>query len=218
MKIKESFTKIWKKFFPKEKVVILIDGENLWYSLVELGGLQISDFEEFKKRLVNLAEGKGLARPPIYFRSVDIEKPKYPEETIKTLRFLAHLGGLGYEIIKRPLLKEKEPKSEIDPVIAVEICRSAIDKKISTIVLLSGDRHFAPAVEFAKERGKKVKVVSTEASLSAELKKESDQWINLEKLIKGITQKSEMEEKRKEALKKLREGKKITLSDFKEIP
>jgi len=194
-------------------VVILIDGENLWFSLIELGELEISDFKEFKKRL---SEGKELVRI-VYFRSVEME-PEYPEKTLRTLRFLAYLEGLGYEIEKRPLSKGKLPKSEIDPVIAVEICRSTIDKDVLTITLLSGDGHFVPAVEFAKEKGKKVTVVSTAASLSAKLKEVSDQWIDLEKVIEGITRKSEIEHKRKEALERLKqEGKKLNLSTLKEF-
>jgi len=208
-----------RKVFPKkeevrpEKTVILIDGENLWFSLIELGRLEISDFKEFKKRL---SEGKELVRI-VYFRSVEME-PEYPEKTLRTLGFLAYLESLGYEIEKRPLSKGKLPKSEIDPVIAVEICRSAIDKNVSAITLLSGDGHFVPAIEFAKEKGKKVIVVSTAGSLSAKLKKVSDQWIDLRKIVEGITEKSEIEEKRKGALEKINKGKKIRLSDFKEIP
>ncbi|MBZ9572219.1 NYN domain-containing protein [Patescibacteria group bacterium] len=221
MRGKERLIKVLKRFFRKkeevipEKVVILTDGENLYFSLRELGGLEISDFEEFKKRL---ARGKELARPPIYYRSVDITKPKYPEETLKTLKFLSHLKEKGFEIKKRPLLKGQRPQSEIDPWISDGIYRCAIDDNISTIILVSGDHHFLPALLFAKEKGKKVKVVSTAASLSAELKKVSDEWIDLEKITKGITKKPEIEEKREQALGKLEKGEKINLSDLKATP
>lgn len=215
--IRESLIKIWRKFFPEkvkvipEKVAILIDGENLWFSLIGLGSLEIHDFKEFKKRLVGEKE---LARPPIYYRSVDT---KDAEKTLKTLGFLAYLESQGYEIKYKPLPKGKEPQSEIDPLIAVDICRTAIDKDVSTIILVSGDHHFVPAVVFAKERGKKVKVVSTAPFLSEELKKVSDQIIDLKEIVTGITKKSEIEEKRRKALEKLKSGKKIILSSLEEI-
>lgn len=211
MKGKERLIKIWRKFLPKkEKVAISIDGENLWFSLRELGGLEISDFKEFKKRL---AGGKELAEPPTYYRSVD---RKDAEQTLRTFRFFSHLEKKGYRIKFRPLLKGQRPQSEIDPWISDGIYRCAIDDNISTIILVSGDHHFLPALLFAKEKGKKVKVVSTAASLSAELKEVSDEWIDLEKITKGITRKSKIEQKRKKALEKLKEGKKIILSDLKE--
>lgn len=215
MKRRENLERIWRKFFPKkippEKLAILIDGENLWYSLMELGSLEISDFQEFKNRL---AGGKELARKPVYYRSVDMEDPK---QTLKILGFLAYLENQGYEVKYKPLLKGKEPKSEIDPLIAVDICRIALEKDISTIILVSGDHHFVEALAFAKERGKKIKVAST--APSKELKKVSDEIIDLKEIVKGITQKSKIEEKREEALEKLKEGKtKIVLPTLEEIP
>lgn len=217
MKVREKLRKIWRKFFPEkvkvipEKVAILIDGENLWYSLIELGNLEISDFKEFKNRL---AGGKELARLPVYYRSVDMEEP---EKTLKILGFLTYLENQRYEVKYKPLLKGKEPKSEIDPLIAVDICRMALEKGITTIILVSGDRHFVEALVFAKERGKKIKVVST--APSRELKKISDEVLDLKEMIKGITQKSKIEEKRAEALEKLnKSGKKIILPTLEEIP
>jgi len=210
MKTRENLRRIWRKFFPKkEEVAILIDGENVWYSLIELGALEISDFKEFKRRL---AGGKELARLPIYFRSVDTENSK------KTLRFLDYLESQGYEIKAKALLKGKEPKSEIDPLISDGIYRCATDKDTDIIVLVSGDNHFTPAFIFAKEKGKKVIVVSTASSLSAELKKVSDEWIDLKEIIKGITRKSEIEEKREEALEELNKGEKVVLSTLEKKP
>ncbi|MBZ9569457.1 NYN domain-containing protein [Patescibacteria group bacterium] len=220
MRGRKSLIKIWRRFFPKkeevrpEKTVILIDGENLHKSLkIDLGGLEINDFEEFKKRL--LTEREELTGPPVYYTSVtsaDKEKPR------KILRLFARLADAGYEVKSKPLPKGKEPKSEIDPWVSDGIYRCAVDKNTSTIILVSGDHHFVPAVEFAKERGKKVKVVSTAASLSAELKNASDEWIDLEQVVTGITQKSRIEEKREQALEKLNRGKRITLSTFEESP
>lgn len=216
MKVREKLRKIWRKFFPEkvkvtpERVVILIDGENLWYSLIELGNLEISDFKEFKNRLVG---GKELARLPVYYRSVDMEEP---EQTLKIFGFLAYLENQRYEVKYKPLLKGKEPKSEIDPLIAVDICRMALEKDVSTIILVSGDRHFVEALVFAKERGKKIRVVST--APSKELKKVSDEVLDLKEIIRGITRKSKIEEKRAEALEKIKEGKKISLPKLEEIP
>lgn len=217
IKFKERLRNLLRKFLPKkekvkpERVVILIDGENLWYGLIKLGGLEITDFKEFKKRL---ADGKELAKPPTYFRSVDMEEA---QQTLKTLGFLAHLENVGYEVKYKPLLKGKESKSEIDPVIAVDICRFATEDDVNNIILVSGDHHFVPAVEFAKEKGKKVIVVSTVDSLSEELKRASDQWVDLKEIIEGITEKSKMEQKREEALEKLNKGKRIGLHNLEEL-
>ncbi|MBZ9578624.1 NYN domain-containing protein [Patescibacteria group bacterium] len=210
MRVGEGLGKIWKKFFPKkEKVAILIDGENLYNSLVELGGIGI-DFGKFKNCLIG--KGEELARPPIYYTSVDTENPE------KTLRFLDYLESQEYEIKAKALLKGKKPKSEIDPWISDGIFRSAIDSDILTIILVSGDHHFLPAVNFAKERGKKVKIVSIASSLSEELKRASDEWLDLREIIKGITRKSKIEQKREKALKKLNKGEKIALATLEKEP
>jgi len=189
-------------------VVILIDGENLWNSLRDLGGLQITDFSKFKKCL---AGGKEIIRI-VYYQSLT------EENRGRTLGFFGHLEKQGYEIQSKPILKGKEPKSEIDSLISDGIYRCAIDSNVDTIILVSGDHHFIEAVVFAKEMGKKVIVVSTPLFLSEELKRVSDEWIDLKEIIIGITEKSEIEEKREEALKKLWEGKKITMPTLEENP
>lgn len=221
MKFEESLRKVLRgisRFLPEEevkpkKVAILIDGENFHKSLqLDLSGTEIGDFEEFKNRLLDLVKGRELAQELVYYTSVGVDT-KNPE---RILRLFSLLAKAGFAVKSKPLPKGKEPKSEIDPLIAVGICRSAINRDVSALILVSGDRHFIDAVVFAKEMGKKIIVVSTEESLSEELKKVSDQWVDLKNIIGGITQKSKIEKKREEALKKLNEGKKIILSTFKE--
>lgn len=220
----QGLERIWKRFFPgkekveikkiviPKKVAIIIDGENLNKSLkIDLGGLSISNFEEFVNRLVIQVENGELSGKPLYYTSVDVNT-KIPE---KILRFFSHLAAAGFEVKFRSLPKGKKPVSEIDPWVSDGIYRYAI-QAVSVIIVVSGDHHFVPAVIFAKEKGKKVIVVSTATSLSEELKKVSDQWINLENIIKGITRKSEIEKKRDEALQKLNTGKRITLNTLKE--
>lgn len=209
IKVKESLIKIWRKFFPKkEKVAVVIDGENLYKSLIDLGGLRITNFEEFKKRL--LKEGQELTKLPIYCTSVDPRNPR------KNLRFFKYLNSQGYEVKSKPLLIEREAKSEIDPLVAACIYRCAAEVDINTIILVSGDRHFIEAVNFAKEQEKKVIVISLAASLSKELEDASDEWIELKYIIEGITEKSEIHEKREQALDKFWRGESINLATLEE--
>jgi len=198
-----------KFFFKKKRVAILIDGENLYNALVNLGKVGID-----MKLLINrlLENDEELIREPVFFTSVK------STDTEKKVNFFEYLIGQGIKIVYKPLPVGQNPKSEIDPEIAVNICRLATQKDVNVIVLISGDHHFVPAVKFAKEKEKKIKVVCTKELLSSELEKISDEWKDLEELVKDIPQKSKIEAKREEALQKLKEGRKIALHNLEEMP
>ena len=216
MKFGESLWKVLRgisRLFPEEevkpeKLALLIDGENLWNALVDLGKVGI-DMGEFVNRLTNEKE---LVSCPIYYTSVTTEIPE------KALRFFEYLNRQGFKIESKPLFKGEEPKSLIDPWIAVGICRFATKEDVSTIVLVSGDHHFVPAIKFAQEKGKMVKVASVEHLFSKELRETSNEWLNLEEIIKGIPQKSKIEKKREEALETLNRGNRVILSTLEESP
>ncbi|MFQ6049588.1 MAG: NYN domain-containing protein [Candidatus Paceibacterales bacterium] len=201
--VRESIVKFWKRWFPKkEKVKIIIDGENLYWCLRnDLGGLKITNYKEFARRLAS-----GQKFKAIYYTSVDQTNPG------KSSRFLKSLAEQGYEVRTKPLVfVGGKPKSEIDTLMAVGICHCAIDDDVDTVVIGSGDGHFADAAEYVKEEGKKVRVVSTESSLSEELRKASDEWIDLVTIIRDISRRTKTGKKVDQALLILRGGGVVTL-------
>jgi uncharacterized protein (TIGR00288 family) len=206
---KEKMELLRKLFLKKKRVAILIDGENLYNALVNLGKVGI-DMKLLVDRV--LQEEERLVRDPIFYTSV---KTTISEQRVN---FFEYLMKQGFQVKYKPLSMGQDPKSEIDPEIAVGICKFATQKDIDTIVLVSGDHHFVPAVKFAKEKGKKIRVVCSKDLLSLELAKVADEFIDLQPLVKEIPQKSEIEIKREKALQALKEGKKVILPTLEEAP
>jgi len=157
----------------KGAVKIIIDGENLLKSLKRLGRADIDILD----LISNL---KIKDEKEIYFFATRLMGDHQQEALVK--RFKKN----GVEVILKRvkvIIGGMTKKSRIDPWIGTEIAKTATQKNIRRIVLFSGDSDFQSSIEYVKECGIEVAVVSSKNDLSKELMAVADQVIYLEKLL-----------------------------------
>lgn len=156
------------------RTAIFIDGDNLYYSSKSLG-LRI-DFAKFQD-LLNHTFGESIL---YYYLSVD------PDEQIQWM-FIKRLQNIGYRVTSYPLRKigtSMRYTSAMDVKLAVDAVFNA--QYFDKFVIVSGDRDFLPLIATLKKLGKKVIVLSLPIVTSIELRKEADQFLNLEELLSRL--------------------------------
>ena len=141
----------------KERLMIFIDGNNLYYSLKDLG----VDKLNFKKFLQILSEEKLLIRTHYYNASLDISvnQKKYWEQQ----KFFDSLRRIpDFEVVLCRMRKHKKDGKFIfdikgdDVYLAVDLVSGAYENLYDTAIIVSGDEDFVPAIQKAQKLGKKI--------------------------------------------------------------
>ena len=154
---------------PKEqRVEVLIDVQNLYYSARNLHGAKVN----FKEVLKQAIDGRKFIRAFAY-----VVKTKTGEEK----PFFDALVKLGIETRVKELQEyyDGQKKADWDVGIVIDAVRTA--PGIDVVVLASGDGDFVPLVEYLKSQGCQVEVASFGKSTSARLIESADDFIDLDK-------------------------------------
>ncbi len=160
------------KEFVTGRVCVFIDAANILYSQQTLKWRV--DYEKLKNFFVQELNLVGL-----YFYTGVVG------ENDKQRKFLEKLKNLGFQIRAKEVKRIKISKNEyqwkgnLDVELAIDVLEN-IDN-FDTMILMSGDSDFAPLLDAAKKRAKRVLVVSTKGHVSKELL-ERAKYINLKKL------------------------------------
>lgn len=153
---------------PKEqRVEVLIDVQNLYYSARNLYGQKVN-FGEVLKTGVS---GRKFIRAFAY-----VVRTKTGEEK----PFFDALTKLGIETRVRDLQEfyGGAKKADWDVGIVIDAIRTAAS--LDVIVLASGDGDFIPLVEYLKNQGKRVEILSFGRTTSLKLKEAADEFIDLD--------------------------------------
>ena len=153
---------------PKEqRVEVLIDVQNLYYSARNLYGQKVN-FSEVLKTGVS---GRKFIRAFAY-----VVRTKTGEEK----PFFDALTKLGIETRVRDLQEfyDGTKKADWDVGIVIDAIRTA--SSLDVIVLGSGDGDFIPLVEYLKNQGKRVEILSFGKTTSLKLKEAADEFIDLD--------------------------------------
>lgn len=153
---------------PKEqRVEVLIDVQNLYYSARNLYGRKVN-FGEVLKQGVS---GRKFIRAFAY-----VVRTKTGEEK----PFFDALTKLGIETRVRDLQEfyGGAKKADWDVGIVIDAIRTAAS--LDVIVLASGDGDFIPLVEYLKNQGKRVEILSFGRTTSLKLKEAADEFIDLD--------------------------------------
>jgi uncharacterized LabA/DUF88 family protein len=75
---------------------------------------------------------------------------------------------------------DKRQQSDFDVKIAIDLVLMA--RKFDSVIMVSGDSDFEPALKYLKEKKKKIIVISNRGHVSKELIKLADRYIPLETL------------------------------------
>lgn len=150
-----------------QRVVVLIDTQNLYYSAKNLYSSKV-DFGEVLK--LAISERK-LIRVFAY-----VVQTKTGEEK----PFFEALTGLGIETRVKQLQEFYGglKKADWDVGIVVDAIRASTSADV--IVLVSGDGDFLPLVEYLKNQGKRVEVIAFGRSTSSKIKEAADEFIDIE--------------------------------------
>lgn len=171
-------------FYPQERLALFIDGANLYSAARGL------NFDIDYRRLLEHFRSKGTLIRAFYYTAL-IEDQDY-----SPLRPLIDwLDYNGYSVVTKPAKEftdaqgRRRIKGNMDIELAIDAMEMA--PNIDHIVLFSGDGDFRRMVDAIQRKGKRVTVISTTRSqppmIADELRRQADQFIELETLRSAIT-------------------------------
>jgi uncharacterized LabA/DUF88 family protein len=155
------------------RVVILIDGANLFYAASQLD-LEI----DYGKLLRHLTRNRRLVRA-YFYTGVDRSNEKQQG-------FLHWMRRNGYRVVAKDLVQfpDGSKKANVEVEIAVDMMTLA--SHCDTIVLLSGDGNLTYAVDLVSYRGAQIELISLRSMTSEHLINVADRYIDLESIKKEI--------------------------------
>jgi uncharacterized LabA/DUF88 family protein len=181
-----------------ERVMIFIDGNNLYHSLKHVVGKTNLDFEKFSARLAN---NRHLIRTYYYNAPLnkedDEDKHRMQQSFFDSLDTVPYLtkkfGRLEKRIVRQTLpdgtfiSAPTYVEKGVDTLIVIDMLTFGFKDTYDTAVLVSGDEDFAIVVEKVKELGKHVEVANLGGSFT--LRQTADKYtlINQE-FLEGIQQ------------------------------
>ncbi len=181
-----------------ERVMIFIDGNNLYHSLKHVMGRTNLDFQEFSNRLV---KGRHLMRVYYYNaplnRDDDEEKYRMQQSFFDSLDTVPYLTKKFGRLEKR-LVRQNLPdgtfvsvptyvEKGVDTFIVIDMLSHAYKDNFDTAILVSGDEDFAVMVENVKDLGKHVEVANLGGSYV--LRQAADKYILIDRdFLDGIQQ------------------------------
>src|SRR6201747_2080869 len=161
---------------PREKVVLFIDGANL-YATSKAIGIDI----DYRRLLAEFQSKAYLLRA--YYYTALVEDQEY--SSIRPL--IDWLDYNGFTMVTKPTKEftdatgRRKIKGNMDIELAVDAMRLA--ESLDHIVLFSGDGDFRSLVGALQQMGKRVSVVSTLQTqppmVADELRRQADQFVDL---------------------------------------
>ena len=164
---------------PREKIVLFIDGANL-YATSKAVGIDI-DY----RRLLSEFQAKAYLLRAYYYTAL-VEDQEY--SPIRPL--IDWLDYNGYTMVTKPTkeftdaMGRRKIKGNMDIELAIDVLEMA--EHLDHVILFSGDGDFRRLVEAVQRRGLRVSVVSTIKSsppmVADELRRQADDFIELSEL------------------------------------
>ncbi|KHO54327.1 MAG: hypothetical protein QT10_C0017G0022 [archaeon GW2011_AR19] len=171
----------------EERIVILIDGSNFYYSTAKKG--KKVDFQKLIKELIG---SRTLVKTHYYVAPLDIEVNE--EKYWGHQRFLDKLRRIPkFEVVLCALKKIKSDGKNIyvvkgdDVKMSNTLIMGAVDNLYDIAIVVSGDEDFIDSIKIVRERyGKKVENAYFSRSSSLNLRNSCDSIINLNKIINKL--------------------------------
>jgi len=150
----------------EQRVGVFVDVQNLYYSAKNLYGRKVN----FGEVLKTAVAGRKLIRAIAY-----VVKAQNVDEQ----KFFEALDNQGFEVKMKDLqvFYGGHKKGDWDIGIAMDIIR--LSPKLDVVVLVTGDGDFIPLVEYLRNHGQYVEVVTFNESASSQLVSEADEFTDL---------------------------------------
>jgi len=182
----------------RERVMVFIDGNNLYHSLKHVMGRTNLDFNEFSRRLVG---DRQLIR--VYYYNAPLNREDDEDKFRQQQSFFDSLDTVPYLTkkfgrLEKRLVKQTLPdgtfvsvptyvEKGVDTFIVIDMLSHAFKDHFDTAVLVSGDEDFAVLVENVKDLGKHVEVANLGGSYI--LRQAADKYVLIDKnILNGIQQ------------------------------
>jgi len=170
-------------FDPREKIVLLIDGANLYAASKALG------FDIDYSKLLEYFQASGYLLRAYYYTAL-VEDQEY--SSIRPL--IDWLDYNGYRVITKAAKEftDASGRRKIKGNMDIELTIDAMElsESVDHFVIFSGDGDFRSLVEALQRKGRKVSVVSTlkttPVMMSDDLRRQADHFIDLFRLRKQV--------------------------------
>ncbi len=151
----------------EQRVGIFIDAQNLYHSAKNLYGSRVN----FGQVVKDAVSGRVLIRAVAYVITTEAGDEK---------AFFEALIKMGIETKTKNLqiFSSGSKKADWDVGLAIDAVKLA--PKLDTVILATGDGDFVPLVEYLKNEGCQVEVISFGKSSSSKLIEASDDFIDLD--------------------------------------
>jgi uncharacterized LabA/DUF88 family protein len=155
------------KFYKEQRVCILVDVQNMYYSAKNLYNSKVN-FDEILNTALN---GRTLIRAISYVIKADVRDEK---------NFHEALEKIGFEVKTKELLVfyGGHKKGDWDIGIAMDAVRAA--EKVDVIVVVSGDGDFRELYEYVRGKGCRIEVIAFGKTASSSIKTYVDDFIDMD--------------------------------------
>jgi len=194
----------------KERVVIFIDGSNIFHAIRALN-VKI----DYNRLVSLLAKDKYLIRAYYYssmprVEDVDRDTPEW-DSLMRQRKFIGELKNMGIKpriANLRKLSTGEWLEKEVDIMLATDMLAMAFRDAYDTAILVSGDSDFCYTVETIQDLGKRVVNATFKRNSSPLLRAVADEVIILDDYIDEIIlEKPKPKEEKKEEVKPKEEKK-----------
>ena len=162
-----------------DRVMVFIDGSNLYHVLTQSCGRHDLQFDKFA---IKLANGRKLQRT--YYYNIRQESDTNPNMGVEQQKFLDSMYNTPYIEVRLGIWKQRGDimvEKGVDVMLATDLVTHAYDDHYDTAIVVSGDADFYPALQAVKDVGKHVEVAAFDMNLSAESARVSDVTIKFNK-------------------------------------
>ncbi len=170
----------------KERIIIFIDGSNLYHLVKQLCPDEKQADFSFPKFLKKIVGNRNLVR--VYYYNCPLDISKNFEAYRSQQKFFEKLREIpNFKLILCRMQKIKingkiiYQVKEDDIHLAVDMVKLAYNNAYDTAILVSSDGDFVPAINAVQEIGKKVENIGFEHKFSFHLKKVCDKFLKLKK-------------------------------------
>ncbi len=162
-----------------DRVMVFIDGSNLYHVLTQSCGRHDLQFDKFAMKLAN---GRDLKRT--YYYNIRQESDTNPLAGTEQQKFLDSMYDTPYVEVRLGIWKQRGEimvEKGVDVMLATDLITHAYKNHYDTAVVVSGDADFYPALQAVKDVGKHIEVAAFDMNLSAESGRVADVTIKFNK-------------------------------------
>jgi uncharacterized LabA/DUF88 family protein len=155
-----------------DRVMVFIDGSNLYHVLSQSCGRHDLQFDKFALKLAN---GRKLQR--IYYYNIRQESDTNPNMGVEQAKFLDSMYDTPYVEVRLGIWKQRGDimvEKGVDVMLATDVVTNAYKDHYDTAIVVSGDADFYPALQAVKDVGKHIEVAAFDMNLSAESARVAD--------------------------------------------